>query len=160
MAETLPDVLLRPGTPGDADALVALGEAVMPPTYGPVDPDYPAYMLENWWQRDRLAASLDAIPHVVAEVDDEVVAVANLGRRGDRSVMWKLYVHPERQGLGLGSRLLAAIEELVEDRTLWLEHVDGNDGAAAFYRGDGFVEVERVSQAPYPDVIWMRKDLR
>ena len=160
MAETLPGVLLRPGVPDDADGLVALGEAVVPPTYGPVDPDYPAYMLEHWWQRDRLAASLGAIPHVVAEVDDEVVAVANLGRRGDRSVMWKLYVHPDHQGLGLGSRLLAAIEDLVEDRTLWLEHVDGNAAAAGFYRRHGFVEVERVSQAPYPDDVWMRKDLR
>ena len=160
MADTRPGVLLRPGTPADADALVSLGEAVVPPTYGRVDPAYPAYMLEHWWQRERLAASLGTIPHVLAEVDGQVVGVANLGRRGDRSVMWKLYVHPDHQGIGIGSLLLAAIEDLVEDRTLWLEHVDGNDTAAGFYRRHGFVEVERASQAPYPDDVWMRKDLR
>ena len=59
-----------------------------------------------------------ATRHVVAEVDGEVVALANLGRlsqsyrdfphvTGDREVMWKLYVHPDHQGRGIGSRLLA-----------------------------------------------------
>ena len=31
--------------------------------------------------------------------------------------------------------------------------------AAGFYRGHGFAEVERVPRPPYPDDVWMRKDL-
>ncbi len=160
MADTLSSAVLRPGVHGDAAGLVALGRAVVPPTYGPVDADYPAFMLEHWWQHDRLAASLDAIPHVVADVDGQVVGVANLGRRDDREVMWKLYVHPDHQGRGLGGRLLAAVETLVDGDVLWLEHVDGNEPAGAFYRTRGFTEVERVPQPPFPDDIWMRKILR
>ena len=154
----MPDVVLRPGTPADAPALRALGEAVVPATYGPLDAAYAEMMLRDWWSTEGLAASLGRMPHVVAEVDDgdgTVVGVANLGHRDGRTVMWKLYVHPDHHGAGIGSRLLAEVVALAGDEPLWLEHVDGNDAAAAFYARRGFVEVERVSQAPYPDDIWM-----
>jgi ribosomal protein S18 acetylase RimI-like enzyme len=159
MAEADATLVVRPGLAGDVTALRALGEAVVPATYGPLDPAYAAMMLETWWATDRLADSLQRLPHVVAEVDDELVGVANLGHRDDRWVMWKLYVRPDHQGLGIGRRLLTEIVRLVEGDALWLEHVDGNDAAAGFYRAQGFVEVERVPQPPYPDDVWMRKDL-
>ena len=159
MADVLPDLALRPGRVADAAGLRALGEAVVPATYGTLDAAYAAMMLDRWWATDRLAESLERLPHVVAESDGQLVGVANLGRRDDRWVMWKLYVHPDRQGRRLGTRLLAEIVDLVEGDALWLEHVDGNDAAAGFYRSHGFVEVERVPQPPYPDDVWMRKDL-
>jgi ribosomal protein S18 acetylase RimI-like enzyme len=159
MADALPTLVLRPGRVEDAAALRALGEAVVPATYGRVDPAYAAMMLDRWWATDRLAESLERLPHVVAEVEGQLVGAANLGRRDERWVMWKLYVHPDQQRRGLGTRLLGEIVGLVEGDALWLEHVDGNDAAAGFYRGHGFVEVERVPQQPYPDDVWMRKDL-
>ena len=109
------------------------------------------------WQRNA---------HVVAERDGQVVALANLGRlaqsyrdfphvTGDREVMWKLYVHPDHQGLGIGSRLLGEIEALVEGDELWLEVVDGNEQAFGFYHAHGFAEVERVAgPRPWPDDVW------
>jgi hypothetical protein len=118
MADTLTDLTLRPGRVEDAAALRALGEAVVPATYGPLDPACAAMMLARWWATDRLAESLGHLPHVVAELDGRLV--------GDAP---------------------------------WLEHVDGNDAAAGFHRGHGFAEVERVPQPPYPDDVWMRKDL-
>ena len=78
---------------------------------------------------------------------------------GDREVMWKLYVHPDHQGLGIGSRLLAEVEALVEGDELWLEVVDGNDQAYDFYLARGFDEVERVSDGRWPDDVWLRKSL-
>ena len=159
MADSLSTLALRPGRVADAGALRALGEAVVPATYGPLDPAYAAMMLDRWWATDRLAESLDRLPHVVAEADGRLVGVANLGRRDELWVMWKLYVHPAWQGRGLGTRLLGEVIGLVEGDALWLEHVDGNDAAGGFYRGHGFVEVERVPQPPYPDDVWMRKDL-
>lgn len=151
---------LRPGTSADVAGLRALGEAVLPATYDPIDPALSTLILDEWWAVDRLADQIDRIPHVVAEADREIVGMANLGRRGDREVMWKLYVHPAHQGTGLGGRLLAATEELVEGDELWLEHVAGNDQAAGFYSRHGFAEVERVPNPPYPDDVWMRKALR
>lgn len=150
---------LRPGSLADAAGIRALGEAVLPATYDPIDPALSAMILDEWWAPDRLAGQLERLPHVVAEADGAIVGLANVGRRDDRWVMWKLYVHPDHQGTGLGRRLLAATEELVEGDALWLEHVAGNDAAAGFYAAHGFAEVERVPNPPYPDDVWMRKDL-
>jgi ribosomal protein S18 acetylase RimI-like enzyme len=169
MAEVLP-VTLRPATRDDIAALRALGEAVVPPTYGPIDADYARLMLDEWWTPTVFTASLARNAHVVAELDGQVVAMASFGRlrdsyrefphvTGDREVMWKLYVHPDHQGLGIGRHLLAEVEALVEGDELWLEVVDGNQQALGFYRTHGFVEVERVTSDRWPDDIWLRKDL-
>ena len=119
------DVLVRPGTAADIPAFVALGRAVVPPTYGPIDAAYAQKMLDEWWTPEVFATSLQRNTHLVAERDGEVVALTSFGRlvqsyrdfphvTGEREVMWKLYVHPDHQGLGIGSRLLAEIEALVE----------------------------------------------
>ena len=152
------EAVLRPGVVADAEALRRLGEAVVPATYAPIDTAYAEMMLREWWSTEGLAAMLERLPHRVAEVDGAVVGVANLGRRDDRAVMWKLYVHPDHHGAGIGGRLLDAVLELVGDEPLWLEHVDGNEAARAFYDRRGFVEVERVPQTPYPDDVWMRRE--
>ena len=168
------EVVLRAGIPADVAAVRSLAEAVLPPTYGPIAEAYPALMLEQWWSLERIARSLDVNAHVLAEVDGtggrEVVAMSILGWlsrshrefphvQGDREVMWKLYVHPDHQGLGLGSRLLAEVEAMVEGDELWLEVVDGNTAAVDFYTARGFVEAERVDNDPWPDDVWFRKTL-
>lgn len=163
-------VTIRPGTVDDVPAFRALGEAVVPPTYGPIDPAYARRMLDEWWVPEVFEKSLARNRHLVAEVDGQVVALTNLGRLsqsyrafphvvGDREVMWKLYVHPEHQGRGIGTRLLAEVEAMVEGDELWLEVVDGNDQAYDFYRAHGFEEVERVGDGEWPDDIWLRKAL-
>ncbi|PKH37395.1 Acetyltransferase (GNAT) family protein [Nocardioides alpinus] len=162
---------LRRGTVEDIASFVELGRAVVPPTYGPIDAAYAQRMLDEWWTPEVFATSLERNVHVVAERDGQVVALANLGRltrsyrdfpdvTGEREVMWKLYVHPDHQGLGLGSRLLAEIETLVEGDELWLEVVDGNDRAVGFYEAHGFAEVERSADPHWPDDLWFRKALR
>ena len=170
MAEVV-SVALRPADLADIPALRALGEAVVPPTYGPIDAAYAQRMLDEWWTPEVFAASLARNAHVVAELDGRVVAMANIGRlrasyrdfphvTGDREVMWKLYVHPDHQGHGIGRRLLGEIESLVEGDELWLEVVDGNEQAFAFYEAHGFEVAERVAGEPWPDDVWMRKVLR
>ena len=149
---------LRPGNPSDVAGLRALGEAVVPATYDPIDAAYGQHMLDECWSVERLGAFLEAIPHVVAEEDDRIVGVANLGPKDDRSVMWKLYVHPEVQGTGVGTALLDAIIDLNGAQPLWLERIDGNDRVASFYEARGFVEAEIVANEPWPDDIWMRRE--
>jgi ribosomal protein S18 acetylase RimI-like enzyme len=172
MAETAV-VTLRPGTTDDIPAFRALGEAVVPPTYGPIDAAYARRMLDEWWVPEVFEKSLARNTHLVAEVDGEVVALATFGRlsesyrafphvTGDREVMWTLYVRPDHHGRGIGRRPLAEVEALVEGDELWLEVVDGNDQAFGFHRARGFEEVERVSDDgdPFPDDVWMVKRLR
>ncbi len=163
-------VTLRPGTHDDIASFVELGRAVVPPTYAPIDAAYAQRMLDEWWTPEVFATSLARNAHVVAERRGQVVALANLGRltrsyrdfpdvEGEREVMWKLYVHPEHQGLGIGSRLLGEIEALVEGDELWLEVVAGNEQAVGFYEAHGFAEVERSAGPPWPDDIWFKKVL-
>ena len=166
-----PVITLRPATHDDIPALVALGRAVVPPTYGPIDAAYAERMIDEWWTPEVFTRSMQTNAHRVAEVDGEVVAVSSFGRlsrsyrefphvTGDREVMWKLYVHPDHHGRGIGSRLLAEVEPMVEGDELWLEVVDGNEQAFAFYRERGFEEVERTSDDEWPDDVWMKKVLR
>ena len=69
-----------PARRADIPGLRALGEAVVPPTYGPIDAAYAQRMLDEWWTPAVFATSLERNAHLVAEVDGEVVAMANLGR--------------------------------------------------------------------------------
>jgi ribosomal protein S18 acetylase RimI-like enzyme len=165
------EVVLRPGTPADVPGIRSVGEAVVPPTYAPIDDAYARLMLDEWWSEQRLTTLMQTFPHVVAEIDGRIVGMANLGRvsaaphrdmghvEEDREVMWKLYVHPDHHGAGTGSRLLTAVEHLVEGPELWVEVVEGNDRAEAFYRARGFEEVERVADGLWPADIWFRKQL-
>ncbi|WP_210438659.1 GNAT family N-acetyltransferase [Nocardioides xinjiangensis] len=170
-ATSAPAVTVRRGTVDDIPAFRALGEAVVPPTYGPIDAAYAQRMLDEWWVPEVFEKSLARNTHLVAERDGQLVALSSFGRlsrsyrdfpyvTGDREVMWKLYVHPEHQGLGIGSRLLSEVETLVEGDELWLEVVDGNDHAYDFYLAHGFEEVHRVGDRAWPDDIWLRKRLR
>lgn len=163
--------VIRAATVDDIPAFRALGEAVVPPTYGPIDPAYAQRMLDEWWVPAVFERSLAVNAQLVAEVGGRVVAMTSFGRlsdshrdfphvSGDREVMWKLYVHPDHQGAGLGSRLLAEVEAMVEGDRLWLEVVDGNVAASDFYRAKGFEEVERVTDRAWPDDVWMMKRLR
>ena len=152
--------VVRRATGADADGIVALGAEVVPATYGPLSPEYATWCLQRWWSPDQVATSLDDLPHWVAETDGRVVGVANLGQVDGDAVMWKLYVHPDRQGHGLGSALLGEVEAAAGP-VLRLEHLAGNDRAAAFYRAHGFHETHRTVFDAFPDLtwVWMRKDL-
>ena len=74
--------------------------------------------------------------------------------------MWKLYVRPDHHSRGIGSRLLAEVEAMVEGDELWLEVVDGNDQAFGYYRARGFEVRERVTDREWPDDVWLCKRLR
>jgi len=155
MADT---VTIRPGEAGDAAALAELGRAVVPATYAHISEAEATRTLETWWSEEALAESLDRLPHWVAvDAEDRIVGVGNLGSRDGRQVMWKLYVHPDHQGSGLGRALLDRVIDENGDEPLWLSYVDGNQQAAGFYAAHGFVEQHRAADSPYPDQVWMRR---
>ncbi|PWJ51131.1 Acetyltransferase (GNAT) family protein [Quadrisphaera granulorum] len=124
-----------------------------------------AGQVRQWWTDAAMTTATAAGLVVVAETLGKVVGVAELGRWEGAPVVWKLYVHPDHRGAGLGPRLLAAVEELVDDddERLLLEHFAGNVRAAAFYEREGFT-VDRVEPAPSGrrehDVVWRSRPLR
>jgi len=132
---------VRPAVDADVEAIRVVGVATWPATYGPLaGPEYVAHGLERWWSAEAVRDSILRGGVFVAELDGVVVGMASVGERDGAPYMWKLYVLPDRHGIGAGSALLDAVIESLPAGSprLGLDYVDGNERAAAFYRARGF----------------------
>ncbi|NGN69479.1 GNAT family N-acetyltransferase [Streptomyces sp. A7024] len=156
-------ITIRDAVPADAPAVREVGLVTWPPTYGPIMGDaYVADGLERYWGLDfieRLIA--EGRVSVAATADGAVVGMTSVSPGEDGiPVMWKLYVHPDHHGKGVGSALLRAAfarAARTSDR-LRLDVLDGNDAAHAFYKAKGFRETGRSSDEEnpeWPDTVWM-----
>ena len=113
--------------------------------------------VRRWWNETEIAAAVGRGVVVIAETSGTVIGVGQRGRYGAEHVVYKLYVHPQHRGQGLGPRLLAAlVEQLPGDgQRLYIEHFVANERAGAFYERLGFV-VDRVEPGPTEalGVVW------
>ena len=79
-------------------------------------------------------------------------------------MIYKLYIHPQHRGRGLGPQLIGALTRQLPasaDR-LYTEHFVANERAGAFYEREGFT-VERIEPNatgnPALGVVWRRRYL-
>lgn len=95
----------------------------------------------DWWANAiRRAATV-----LVIEIGGKIAGYATLGRNRSKELrqqgeIYELYLRPEYQGIGLGSRLFAAARKKLADHGLkglvvWA--LEDNDNALAFYAGAG-----------------------
>lgn len=73
----------------------------------------------------------------------------------------RMWVDRPQRGLGIATRLLAALEDAARQRGLELIRLDTNrvlDEARAMYAGAGYVEIERYNDNPYANH-WFEKRL-
>jgi ribosomal protein S18 acetylase RimI-like enzyme len=139
----------------DAEAITAVHDAAWRQAYSGI---IPARELERmitrrgprWWGRSiRRGASI-----LVLEAGGEIAGYATFGPNRARDLaqkgeIYEIYLKPEYQGVGLGSRLfLAARRELA--RAGYTTHVvwalADNDGACRFYQNAGGRRVARASE--------------
>ena len=151
----MPDdsVTIRPATAGDAPAVAALFLAARQRSL----PWLPVVHDDDdvrGWVAGVLVPS--GTVWVAAGADDAPLGFAAL------TPGWldHLYVHPDHQGRGIGSRLLAfAVER--ESGALQLWTFQDNGPARRFYEGRGFVPVEFTDGAEneerWPDVRYVRE---
>ncbi len=94
-----------------------------------------------WWANAiRRSATV-----LVAELGGEIVGYATIGRNRARELpqqgeIYELYLKPEYQGVGLGSRLFAAARRRLTDhglRGLVVWALEDNANALSFYAGFG-----------------------
>lgn len=150
---------LRPFTPADYPAVVAVHNAAMP---GYVD------TVEDWQHWDTNTPAHCVKVRLVVELDGQIVAVGHIFHAAwayhPQKFQFSIYVHPEQQGRGIGGRLYAMLVERVAGlNPLTLRTGAREDHAAAtgFIAHRGFVEemrfwesrldVAAFDMAPYAD---------
>lgn len=138
---------VRVATPEDALAVRRVADAAWHDAHAPIVgteaveeflDDY--YAVEDLRTRYRDAASTT----FVAEVDGEVVGYAAGVPTDEAYDLGSIYVYPERQGEGIGSRLVDEIEAQAREEdydTLRLVVMADNDHAREFYEARGFEHV-------------------
>lgn len=155
--------MVRAAEPHDVPAICAFGAAHVGRHYEPLIGARAAEeQVRRWWNETEIAAAVARGVVVVAETGGRIVGVGQRGRNGPDHVVYKLYVHPEQRGRGLGPRLLAAlIGQLPADAVrLYIEHFAANERAGAFYEREGFV-VERIEPGSTEalGVVWRVREL-
>ena len=88
-----------------------------------------------------ISQAADTQSILIAEMDETVVGVAQVDRTGADPVIYKLYVHPDCRGRGIGPLMISAIiDQLPADaERLRVEQLAANTRAGQFYQREGFV---------------------
>lgn len=137
---------LRRGVDADADAIASVHDAAWTEAYAGILP-YSALnrMIRRrgpqWWAN----AIRRSTVILVLEIDGMIAGYATLGRNRVRTLpyqgeIYELYLRPEYQGLGLGTRLFLAARSELRRRKLagtvvWV--LCDNERAISFYRNAG-----------------------
>ena len=157
--------VVREAERDDVAAICRFGEAHIRPHYAPlIGAEAADEQVRRWWNETHVGAAVAEGQVVVAEADGQILGVGQGGRSGADHVVYKLYVHPEHRGRGLGPQLLAAItRQLPADADrLCIEHFVANERAGAFYEREGFT-VERIESSPTEDpalgIVWRARHL-
>lgn len=131
--------LIRPATPDDLEDIFAIRTAVK----------------ENHLSREQMA-EMGITPDVILTLltAETCIWIAQRERRAvgfsmvdfDDGCLFALFVHPQYEGLGIGSRLIQTAEAALFEHhaTLWLE-TDSQSRAAAFYQRHGWQAVQPLS---------------
>jgi GNAT superfamily N-acetyltransferase len=157
--------VVRDAEHDDVAAICRFGEAHIRPHYAPlIGAEAADEQVRRWWNETHVGAAVAEGLVVVAEADGQIVGVGQRGRRGADHVVYKLYVHPQHRGRGLGPQLLDALTRQLPanaDR-LYTEHFVANERAGAFYEREGFT-VRRIESSPTEDpalgVVWRARHL-
>ncbi len=98
---------------------------------------------------------------LVAEQHGRVVGMGGLTVDGDEGELFRMRVDPDRQGEGVGSRLLDALEHAADKRgvnCLYAETARRQSNATRFYPSNGYERVKERTFGEY-DLITYAKDL-
>jgi len=137
---------IRRAEPRDADEIADVHLQAWRGAYSGIIPHKALTLMINrrgaqWWANAiRRAATV-----LVIEIGGRIAGYATIGKNRARELsqqgeIYELYLKPEYQGIGLGSRLFKAARQKLADHGLkgmvvWA--LEDNDNALAFYAGAG-----------------------
>ena len=137
---------IRKAEPRDAEAIADVHHLAWRGAYSGIIPHRALNRMINrrgpdWWANAiRRAATV-----LVVEIGGKLAGYATIGRNRARELsqqgeIYELYLRPEYQGIGLGSRLFAAAREKLANsglKGLVVWALEENNGALSFYEGAG-----------------------
>lgn len=137
---------IRKAEPRDAAAIADVHHDAWRGAYSGIIPHRALTKMINrrgpdWWANAiRRAATV-----LVVEIGGKLAGYATIGRNRARELpqqgeIYELYLSPEYQGIGLGSRLFAAARKKLADsglRGMVVWALEDNGGALSFYEGAG-----------------------
>jgi ribosomal protein S18 acetylase RimI-like enzyme len=144
------EVSLRPADADDVEAIAALFLACWRTSYRDVLPPdvvemYGPASARELWRRSLEAGSGERRVVVAERIDGSILGVVAMGRDPNHPALghvFSLYVHPDAQGLGIGTRLMSAAVErfsadALSEACLWV--FEANTGGRAFYERLGWL---------------------
>jgi predicted N-acetyltransferase YhbS len=136
------DVRIRPSVPADAEAIARVVNAAFVVERVAIEGDRT--------DAPQVRSMMDKGKFLVAEDASGVAGCVYIEPRGDRSYLGLLSVDPQRQGGGMGRRLLTAAEDLARtdgSRGMDLRIISPRSELLPFYRRLGYVE---TGTSPFP----------
>jgi ribosomal protein S18 acetylase RimI-like enzyme len=139
-------VELREARPADADTVRRVAEAAWYDAHADIAGEAAvADFLAEYYQPAELRERFrDGGSTTFVAVDDDLVGYATAVPGEDAYSLGAIYVHPDRQGEGVGSRLLDRVEAHARGEgydTLRLVVMRDNDAARGFYEAHSFEHV-------------------
>lgn len=142
---------IRPARPGDAPAIQRIARAAWHAAYDEIlSPETVEETVDAWYDTDRLVE--DDLrdpdrPFLVAQPAGDPVGFveAALAEKPGTWHLYRLYVHAEHWGEGVGTALLEALEADIVDRgveRLRVSVLAANDVGVGFYEARGFERLE------------------
>lgn len=137
--------MIRPITPDDRTALIALAEASIP--FQPHEIEVINQMLSDYF-----GSATDSQEFWLTDDDNGLVGVAYVAPERMTEGTWNLYliaVHPDRQRQGRGAALLTQVEKILTERgeRLLLVETSGSESfeyVRAFYGKSGYDQEARI----------------
>ncbi|MCC7704069.1 GNAT family N-acetyltransferase [Janthinobacterium sp. GW460P] len=138
-------ITLRPALPDEIDALWALRTVAVRVSCAT---HYAPEQIAVWTASpvpEAYAAMLAAGGAIVAMHDGAIAGYAMLDI--NKQEVDAVFVDPARAGLGIGKRLLAALEQLARGHGIVRLHLSASLNAEPFYRAAGFVALREEAYA-------------
>jgi GNAT superfamily N-acetyltransferase len=128
---------IRLATANDAEAICRVAIRTLRQTNAR---DYSADViarLVGGFSPQRIATFIASRPFYVAIARGSIVGTANLDGAAARAV----FVDPDHQGKGIGTSMMAAVEDLARARSVTTLHVQSSITAEGFYKQLGYIAV-------------------
>ncbi|WP_040983690.1 GNAT family N-acetyltransferase [Oceanobacillus jeddahense] len=141
-------ITVRKATEADFSAIQQVAQIAWEETYKNIIPvSVQEHFLEKAYSIEQLHRKLDMTAFFVGEIENKVVAFANLHQSKKENDLSAIYVHPEFQSKGLGNALLKKImNELQRGDELVVYLEKGNHQAESFYAKYGFTFIEEFNE--------------